>query len=384
MKPSPTNPGVTVPALAKTDEAFVSLQEHDDEVVAAAARARLEVKSTLLETRIEKFIAAAHLAGGKLPIPLRYCGADTGRDSGEEYNPQNLPRIYKKTPKLSDCLRRSLRAPHGYVAFAADQSNIELRVNHFLWRVPLTMTLFQGNPKADPYRAAGAKLLRTTPDKITDQQRHIEKTKALGLGFGAGAKKFVTIAKQMGGLVISQEQSAAYVDSWRSENKEIVEGWARCAQAILNIADGAEKQIDDWGLLSTCKEGIVLPSGRLIRYPNLRREEDGKWDDGRPKHSWFYGDGRHRTRITGPKVTENCVQAMARDSICDAALEFFQQTGLRPALRVHDELVYVEKEDRAEAYLAILQQVMRTPPKWWPELVVWSDGNLGPTYADTK
>lgn len=83
MKPSPTNPEKLVPALAKTDEAFTELQEHDDPIVAAAARARLAVKSTLLETRIGKFQEAAKLAGGLLPVPLVYCGADTtGRDSG--------------------------------------------------------------------------------------------------------------------------------------------------------------------------------------------------------------------------------------------------------------------------------------------------------------
>lgn len=83
MKASPSNPDKQVPALAKTDEAYVNLQFHDDPVVAAATRARLAVKSTLLETRIDKFLTATRLTGGKLPVPLQYCGADTtGRDSG--------------------------------------------------------------------------------------------------------------------------------------------------------------------------------------------------------------------------------------------------------------------------------------------------------------
>jgi DNA polymerase I-like protein with 3'-5' exonuclease and polymerase domains len=66
------------------------------------------------------------------------------------------------------------------------------------------------------------------------------------------------------------------------------------------------------------------------------------------------------------------------------ALEFKQQTGLSTALRVHDELVYVVPEDAAEEKLALMQSIMRTPPTWWPELVVWSEGGRGDTYGSCK
>lgn len=87
MKPSPTNPTKQVPALAKTDEGFLKLQDHPNPLVASAARTRLSVKSTILETRLEAFLRAGAACGGKLPVPLKYCGADTtGRWSGEQYN----------------------------------------------------------------------------------------------------------------------------------------------------------------------------------------------------------------------------------------------------------------------------------------------------------
>jgi hypothetical protein len=384
MKPSPSVPDTIVPALAKTDEEFIALQEHDNPIVSAAARTRLAIKSTLLETRIEKFITAGKLAGGLIPIPLRYCGADTGRDSGEEYNPQNLPRVDRGNLKLTDALRRSLRAPKGYKIVAADQANIELRVNHFLWGVKQTVQLFRENPKADPYKNEAVILLRKPAGQVTKHERQIEKVKALGLGFGAGAPRFVGIAKNLGGLVFTLEESVRHVETWRARNPEIVEGWAKCARALLMIAEDIEQPVDPRGLVRTCKEGFLLPSGRVIRYPNLRIEPDGKWPDGRPKKSWFYGDGRHRTRITGPKACENIVQALARDSVFDCTLDFYRETGLRPALRVHDELLYVVLTETAQAYLDILQRIMRTPPKWWPDLVVWSDGAIADTYADAK
>ena len=78
------------------------------------------------------------------------------------------------------------------------------------------------------------------------------------------------------------------------------------------------------------------------------------------------------------------MQALARDSVFDATLEFFKLTGLRPALRVHDELVYVVPTPQANTLLDKLQGVLRTPPTWWPELVVWSEGGIGLTYGAAK
>ena len=396
MKPSPTNPARLVPALSKTDEAFTDLQEHENPLVAAAARARLGVKSTLLETRIEKFLTAGRLAGGMLPIPLRYCGADTtGRDSGEEYNPQNQPRIDPDKPKVSDCLRNSLRAPRGKKVIVADQSGIELRVNHFLWKVPSSTELYEASPaKADLYRAFAAEsLFKVPPEQISKSQRQLGKVAQLGLGFGAGGPAFQRVARTMGGirLHLNREEydgpeltAEEVVASWRESYNPIVQGWRACAKGVLHIADGFEAAVDPWGLVHTSREGFVLPSGRLIRYPELREEDDGHWPDGRPRRSWFYGVGRHKARITGPKADENIVQALARDSIFDCAIEFFRRTGLRPALRVHDELVYVVDEGPAEELLAELQATLRTPPKWWPQLIVWSEGDVADTYGAAK
>ena len=80
----------------------------------------------------------------------------------------------------------------------------------------------------------------------------------------------------------------------------------------------------------------------------------------------------------------NCVQALARTTIAGYTIEFFKRTGLRPALRPYDELVYVVEARHAPELLAELQNVMRTPPPWWPELVVWSEGGIGSTYGSAK
>lgn len=379
MKPSPTNPLKTTPALAKTDDEFIKLQDHRHPIVSAAARVRLSVKSTLLETRLQAFLRAADACNGRLPVPLKYAGADTtGRWSGEQYNMQNLPRIGSK-PKTSDALRNSLKAPPGHKVVVADLSGIELRVNHFLWKVEESMELYQQDAEADLYRAFAAARYGITPDEVTKDQRQLAKVAQLGLGFGAGAATFRKVAKLMGGLELSEEEAVEVVESWRATYHRIATGWRICHAELSDIRQGIETPIDPWGMCVTEHEAIRLPSGRRIHYPSLRQERDDKG-----KTEWWYGEGRHKARIYAGKIDENIVQALARDVIAGNAVSFYKQTKLEPVLMVHDELVYAVPEAEADDVLNELQAVMRTPPTWWPELITWSEGDVANTYGAAK
>lgn len=380
MKPSPTNPANKVPALAKTDEAFQALVNHDDPLVAAAAQARLAVKSTLAETRMQAFIDAARYTGGKWPVTTHYCGADTtGRASGWHYNPLNLPRVPRDkdgniVPKVTNALRMSLVAPPGHKVVVADLSGIEMRFNHFLWQVPYSTKLWRDDPKADLYRAYASMKWRIDPDAVTSEQRQAAKVDNLALGFGMGPAKYVDTARIVGGLEYTLEQAEAAVAEWRRLHLEIANGWRTCHTALSWIYEGMERPVDPGGLFWTCPEGIRLPSGRLIRYPQLRREDD----------EWVYGIGRHKTRIYAGKVTENMVQAGARDVVYDVAYDVYRMTGRYPALEVYDELVYVVPEDEAVEHLRIVQERMRQKVEWFPALVTWSEGDIGDRYGAVK
>ena len=395
MKPSPSNPEKMTYALAKTDQQFLALQYHKDPLISSAVEARLGVKSTILETRIEKFLETAAYCNNLLPIPLRYYGADTtGRWSGWIFNPQNLPRISKE-PKLSDALRNSIRAPKGSKIVVADLSGIELRVNMFLWKVPYAMALFQADPeKADLYRYFASKALYEIDEiDVSKAQRQVGKVSHLGLGFGAGAPTFQTVAKLMGGIDMPLDPdptrpdtlcSKEIVTQYRETHPEIVAGWKTCQQALTAIYEGVEMPVDPWGMCTTTPEGIKTPVG-MIRYPSLRQEE--KLDEkGNPtgKFEWVYGLGRHKARIYGPKVVENIVQHLARCVLLGMMLEIKRRFGLKLKLSVHDELIYVVPDSRAEIVLEQVQSIMRTPPAWWPELVVWSEGSTGQTYGEAK
>ena len=375
--------GKDIPALAKTDEAFLALQEHDNPLVASAAQARLDAKSTILQTRIQAFMAASDAHPDKqVPIPLKYYGADTtGRWSGWGYNPQNLPRVNPYSPKPSDALRKSLVAPAGHKVVVADLSGIELRVNHFLWKVPASMELYQADPeKADLYKDFASKLYDVPIGQVTKVQRQVGKVAHLGLGFGAGHVTFQKVAKLMGGVDITEQERREIVETWRGSYSEIVRGWKTCHACLPTIMRGATgSSVDPWGMVTPVPEGLKTPKG-LIRYPDLRTERNE--DDSRME--FMYGNGRNKARIYAGKIDENIVQHLARCVIADNALTVQQVTGLNPALMVHDELVYVVPDEEAQSVLDTVQDVMRTPPTWWPELVTWSEGDIADTYGDAK
>ena len=121
-KVSPTT-GKEAWAFAKTDEEFKALQEHEDADVQALVAARLGNKTTLEETRTQRFIDIS--GRGLLPIPLRYYAAHTGRWGGsDKINLQNLPSRGPNAKKI----KQAIEAPPGKVLVESDSSQIEARV----------------------------------------------------------------------------------------------------------------------------------------------------------------------------------------------------------------------------------------------------------------
>ena len=89
-KVSPTT-GKETFAFAKTDQGMQDLVNSDRPIIAALAKARLAVKSTIAETRAESLARVAER--GTLPVMLNYYGAHTGRFSGgDKLNLQNFPK----------------------------------------------------------------------------------------------------------------------------------------------------------------------------------------------------------------------------------------------------------------------------------------------------
>lgn len=383
MKISKTT-GKPTYALAKTDEEFTALLNHDDERVQLLAAARLGTKSALLETRLAKMSTCAMLMNGKMPVPLGYHSATTGRWGGRVWNPQNLPRIPRNkdgsiVPKLTNALRMSLRAPDGFKVVVSDLSGIELRVNHYLWGVDSTQKLYKADPEADLYKEFASALFGVERYSVTKDQRQLAKVAQLGLGFGAGANTFRKVAKLMGGIDLDEDEAKRVTDAWRIAYNEIVAGWRQCQAAIIQMYRGTEWSPDPRGLVITAKDKLRLPSGRWLYYPNVRQRinEDSKVD-------FIYGAGRNESKVYSGLLDENIVQAIARDVIARQALQIWRETGRYPSLTVHDELVYIVPDAEAEQHLATINRVMRTPPAWLPGIVLWSEGDIAQSYGEAK
>jgi DNA polymerase family A len=371
-------------AFAKDDEGFTALLEHEDERVQRIASARLGAKSTLLETRLSKMMVCGDLMGGQMPVPLAYHAATTGRWGGRVWNPQNLPRIPRDKegniqPKPTNALRMALVAPPGHKVVVSDLSGIELRVNHYLWDVPSTRELYATDPEADLYKEFAAALFGVAKEAVTKPQRQLAKVAQLGLGFGAGANTFRKVAKTMGGIVLDEDEAKRVTDAWRMKYAEIVLGWKKCQEAIGAMLLASERDVDPRGLVTTGDKFLRLPSGRRLYYPNLHltRDEEGK-------KQYRYGQGRKESKVYSGLLDENIVQSIARDVIAEQALTVRSLTGYSPALMVHDELVYVVPQEKAEAHLVTLNKVMRTTPQWLPGIVLWSEGDIAASYGEAK
>ena len=116
MKISPAT-GKETYAFAKSDEDFKALQEHEDPRVQSLVAARIGLKSTLEETRTERFINIG--VRGNLPVPIKYYAAHTGRWGGlDKINLQNLPSRGQNAKVLKSCIV----APKGYTLIQADSA----------------------------------------------------------------------------------------------------------------------------------------------------------------------------------------------------------------------------------------------------------------------
>ena len=160
-------------ALAKNDEEFKALAEHPNDKVQALVAARLGNKSTLEETRTERFIEIQKR--GKLPIPLSYYAAHTGRWGGaDKINLQNLPSRGANGGKL----KKAIKAPAGYVMIDSDSSQIEARM--LAWWAEQDDLVEAFERKEDVYKKMATKiefveavmLVAPIMDKMTYEQIH--------------------------------------------------------------------------------------------------------------------------------------------------------------------------------------------------------------------
>ena len=369
MKISPTT-GKETFALAKNDEGFIALSEHDDPFIQQLCAVRLGTKSTIEESRIERFIGIGARNRGKLPIPLKYYGAHTGRWAGaDSVNFQNLPSRDKK----KKALKNSVIAPPGYVVINCDSSQIEARV--LAWLAGQDDVTEQFAKGEDVYSIFATKIYKRPISKADPVERFVGKTCILGLGYGTGAAKLQhTLKTQPPGAMLTLDECSDIVDLYRSANDKIPKLWRVCDQALRHIAGWTSEMnqyaLDEHNVVHVNSSGIRLPNGLYIRYPNLRVQDERMTYDSR----------KGAISIWGGAVVENVVQALARIIVGEQMLKLRER--YRPVLTVHDAAVIVAPKYELEDALAFITQVMSTPPSWATGLPVACEAKYGESYGD--
>lgn len=359
MKTTPT--GRWSPAFGKTDKAFTALLEYageNAELVQGIVAARLGVKSSIDETRAQRFLGIAKR--GALPVDLQYCGALTTQrwSGGSKLNLQNLRR--------GGVLRKSLTAPDGQVVVAVDSSNIELRVNHCLAGQTDTVQMFREG--RDLYCEFASVLFNRPITKADKHERQLGKLAHLSLGYGCGADKFQEICR-INKVELTPGEAKRIVTLWRDTYSRIPALWRACGAALSNIQSGAEMWIDNQQLCKTGFERISTKPHNQILYPGLAQAGD----------KWTYKVRNETKFIYGAKVVENICQHLARNIIADQLLAISAKYPV--VLTVHDEIVFLAPEAEADVALAFGVAAMSQSPTWWPAIPLAAEGEFGRTYS---
>jgi len=367
MKVSPTTNKETY-ALAKNDEEFKALAGHPDVRVQALVAARLGTKSTLEETRTERFIGIAKR--GLMPVPLKYYAAHTGRWGGSDsLNLQNLPSRGENGGKL----KKAIVAPEGYMIIDADSSQIEARVLAWLAGQNDLVEAFKNGE--DVYKIMASAIYGKDVAEITKEERFVGKTTILGAGYGMGAQKFGAQLKTFG-TTVTEGEARHIIQVYRETYPHIVALWRQAQLALEAISKGYSAPLGREGVLriDPVEKGIRLPSGLLMRYEKLVpiRDEKGIQYQYKTRYGW--------NKIYGGKVIENVCQAIARCIIGEQMINISKRYDV--VLTVHDAIACLVPEGEVQDAQKFIEESMRWTPDWAGGLPVNCESGYGKSYGD--
>ena len=368
MKTSPTTGEQTL-ALAKTDEGFIALTEHEDPFIQELCAVRLGTKSTLEESRIERFIEIGKRNKGKLPIPLKYYGAHTGRWSGmDKVNFQNLP----SRDKNKKTLKNAVIAPEDCTIVNCDSSQIEARV--LAWLAGQEDVVKAFSDKRDVYCEFATKIYNREITKNNPTERFVGKTCTLGLGYGTGWRKLQhTLKTSPPGATLSDEECERIVKLYRNTNDKITALWRESEHALAAMIKWPEGRknfyLGQGETLLVTPKGIKLPNGLYITYPELQVKDGG----------YVYKSRKGEINLWGGAVVENVVQALARIIVGEQMLTISDHYPI--ALTVHDAAVCVVPDTVLTTAIKTITDIMSTAPDWAKTLPVACEAKYAYSYG---
>ena len=370
----------------------------------------IAIRREMGKTSNKKYVAMQNCVckDGRIHGLLQFCGAArTGRWAGRLVQVQNLPQNHLEsldfartlvrhgdleefemnyanvTFVLSELIRTAFIAAPGKTFHVCDFSAIEARVIAWLAGEEWVLDVFRNNK--DIYCANASRMFKVPVEKHGQNAELRQKGKiaTLALGYGGG----VSALEAMGGskLGLTESEEKEIVNLWRDSNPHIVKMWAIIEKAAMTaIKTGQSVTVHrgivvsrQWGMLT-----ITLPSGRTICYP--RAEVGTERNDGwRGDHDIIEYEGVNQTtkkwgkvRTYGGKLTENIVQAVARDILGIVILRA-KAAGLNIVFHIHDEII-VEAEPGQT--LQEVEALFSKPIDWCRDLPLKGAGYTTPYY----
>jgi DNA polymerase len=376
------------------------------------AQRLLAIRREMGKTSNKKYEAMQQCvcADGRIHGLLQFYGAArTGRWAGRLVQVQNLPQNHLKdigfardmvkqgdleefemnyanaTQTLSELIRTAFVAKDGCTFHVCDFSAIEARVIAWLAGEKWVLNVFRSG--GDIYCATASQMFKVPVEKHGQNAELRQKGKiaVLALGYGGG----VSALEAMGGsrLGLTEDEEKEIVRLWRDSNPRIVKLWGileKAAMTVIKTGSSTPVTINRglkvsyrWGMLL-----ITLPSGRTICYPRTTIGEE-KDDDRRGDHEIIEYEGLNQTtkkwqklRTYGGKLTENVVQAIARD-ILGVVMLRAKREGLPIVFHVHDEIIVEADKERP---LSDVERLFSEPIEWCRDLPLKGAGYTTPYY----
>ena len=353
--------GITTNSVAK-DTVTQLLNNTDNPIVKRV----LEIKQELGKTSTKKYITMQDCicSDGRLHGSLQFYGANrTGRWAGRLVQVHNLPQnhiddielcrevvaeqdfetaemLWGQMPFiLSQLIRTAFVAKEGHRFIVSDFSAIEARVLAWLsgeqWRIDVF------NTHGKIYEASASQMFHIPIENIKkgSKLRQQGKIAELALGYGGGYGAIKVMDKDES---IPDNEIPLLVSNWRKANPHIVKFWGM-VEAAAKTAIKERREIKTQWLIFSYENNVLfikLPSGRRIAYWDAHIGDNRKGME-----SILYGGVDQTTKqwindveTYGGKLTENIVQAVARDCLAMAMMRV-AQAGNDIVMHVHDEMI---------------------------------------------
>lgn len=371
------------------------------------ARRMLELRQELSKTSVKKYTAmkAAVCEDGRVRGLLQFYGANrTGRWAGRLVQVQNLPKnhleplawarnkvkdkniadiklIFGNVPDtLSQLIRTAFVPSPGHIFHVADFSAIEARVIAWIAGEQWRLDVFATHGKI--YEASASQMFGVPIELIKKGNpeydlRQKGKVAELALGYQGAAGALIAMGALNMGL--TEDELPEIVKRWRGSNKRIVDLWYSLENAAIEVMKTGQA-VGVKGLI-IAREGdyqhqqdfltITLPSGRKLFYakPFLQVNDRGR----EALHYHGVNQDTKKWEIIptyGGKLTENIIQAIARDCLAESLTRIHAQ-GYQTVMHIHDEVVI---DAPATTDLDGICKLMGQPISWAPGLLLKAEG----------